>query len=97
MALPSFVRHLQVLEDASLVRSRKEGRVRTFWIVPDQMALAENWLARQHRLWERRLNQLDRFAATLEQKEDKNPGSHLNPGRPRSARSICVRAEFSAL
>jgi DNA-binding transcriptional ArsR family regulator len=70
MALPSFVRHLQVLEEAALVRSRKQGRVRTFWIVPDQMALAENWLARQHRLWERRLNQLDRFAATLKQKED---------------------------
>lgn len=69
MALPSFVRHLQVLEDAELVRSSKEGRVRTFWIVPERVARAEHWLAGQRRLWERRLNQLDRYAATLEQKE----------------------------
>ena len=71
MALPSFVRHLQVLEDAELVRSRKDGRVRTFWIVPEQVARAEHWLAGQRRLWERRLDQLDRYAATLERKENR--------------------------
>jgi len=30
MALPSFVQHLGVLEDCGLVRSKKEGRVRTY-------------------------------------------------------------------
>ena len=30
MALPSFAQHLGVLEDCGLVRSRKQGRVRTY-------------------------------------------------------------------
>ncbi|HEY0866777.1 MAG TPA: metalloregulator ArsR/SmtB family transcription factor, partial [Fimbriimonas sp.] len=30
MALPSFLQHLRVLEDAGLVQSTKEGRVRTY-------------------------------------------------------------------
>jgi DNA-binding transcriptional ArsR family regulator len=30
MALPSFVQHLGVLEDCGLVRSKKQGRVRTY-------------------------------------------------------------------
>ena len=71
MALPSFVRHLRVLEDAKLVHSRKDGRVRTFRIVPSRMAAAEDWLAAHRRLWERRLDQLDRYALTLMEKEER--------------------------
>ena len=71
MALPSFFRHLKVLEEAELVRSRKEGRVRTFRIVPSRMAAAEEWLAAHRRLWERRLDQLDRYAISLKEKEER--------------------------
>jgi DNA-binding transcriptional ArsR family regulator len=70
MALPSFFRHLRVLEEAELVRSRKAGRVRTFRIVPSRMAVAEDWLAAHRRLWERRLDQLDRYALTMKDEED---------------------------
>src|SRR6187401_2840197 len=56
MALPSFVQHLSVLEACRLVRSTKTGRVRTYQLVPQRLKLAEDWLATQRDLWERRLN-----------------------------------------
>ena len=60
MALPSFVQHLRVLEDSGLVTSSKDGRVRTYRLVPEPLLAAENWLSEQRDRWERRLDQLDR-------------------------------------
>lgn len=67
MALPSFVEHLRVLEDCGLVNSSKTGRVRTYRLAPKRLREAEDWLSRQRRLWERRLDQLDAYL--LEMKE----------------------------
>jgi DNA-binding transcriptional ArsR family regulator len=71
MALPSFVEHLRVLEGCGLVRSHKAGRVRTYQLVPKRLRLAEDWLARQRTLWERRLDQLDEYLIQL--KEETRP------------------------
>ena len=71
MALPSFVAHLKVLEQSGLVRSHKEGRVRTYEIVPERMKVAENWLSRQRNLWERRLDQLDDYLMKMKQETTK--------------------------
>ncbi len=71
MALPSFVEHLKVLERSGLVRSHKTGRVRTYELVPKQLRMAENWLARQRTLWERRLDQLDSYLMTMKQEKQK--------------------------
>jgi DNA-binding transcriptional ArsR family regulator len=68
MALPSFVQHLRVLEGCGLVRSTKAGRVRTYQLAPQQLKLAEDWLARQRTLWERRLDQLDDYLIELKEK-----------------------------
>src|SRR5580704_9848013 len=65
MALPSFVQHLGVLEDCGLVRSTKEGRVRTYTIAPQKLKAAEHWLSAQRAHWERRLVALDEFLKTL--------------------------------
>ena len=61
MALPSFAQHLDVLEDVGLVRSSKEGRVRTYQLEPQALRAAEAWLAKQRALWSRRLDQLDDY------------------------------------
>jgi DNA-binding transcriptional ArsR family regulator len=61
MALPSFSQHLGVLEGCGLVRSRKEGRVRTYQLAPQALKAAEGWLARQRTHWTRRLDQLDDY------------------------------------
>lgn len=65
MALPSFVQHLGILEESGLVRSKKTGRVRTYEIAPKRLKVAEDWLARQRTLWERRLDQFDDYVMEL--------------------------------
>ncbi len=69
MALPSFVQHLRVLEESGLVTSRKTGRVRTYKLDAAQLHTAENWLARQRTLWERRLDQLDEYLLKLKEQQ----------------------------
>ncbi|MGR3500856.1 ArsR/SmtB family transcription factor [Pseudaestuariivita sp.] len=66
MALPTFLKHLKVLEGAGLVRSEKVGRVRTVHIEAAPLAQAEDWLSRQRTLWERRLDRLEKLATSLE-------------------------------
>jgi DNA-binding transcriptional ArsR family regulator len=66
MALPSFVAHLNVLEHSGLVRSRKQGRVRTYELAAKRLQVAERWIAKQRELWERRLDQLDDYLASMQ-------------------------------
>ena len=67
ISLPSFAKHLGILERSGLVRSTKVGRVRTYRLVPSKLESAEHWLARQRTLWERRLDQLDAHLETMEE------------------------------
>jgi DNA-binding transcriptional ArsR family regulator len=69
MALPSFVQHLGVLEDCGLVRSKKQGRVRTYTLAPEPLKAAEHWLSAQRLEWERRLDALDDFFKTLKEQK----------------------------
>ena len=69
MALPSFTQHLNVLEECGLVRSRKQGRVRTYSLDPKPLKVAEGWMTEQRSLWERRLDQLDHFLTLLKSKK----------------------------
>ena len=62
MALPTFMRHLKVLEDSGLVRSVKKGRVRTCHIEPAPLMELQGWLEWQRRVWDNRLDQLSALA-----------------------------------
>ncbi len=57
MALPTFMRHLKVLEDCGLIRSVKKGRVRTCHIESAPLLQVQGWLEWQRRVWEQRLDQ----------------------------------------
>jgi DNA-binding transcriptional ArsR family regulator len=69
MALPSFIQHLDVLEQVGLVASEKRGRVRTYRLTPRPLDAAEDWMAAQRRLWERRLDQFDDYVRTLHRQQ----------------------------
>ncbi len=69
MALPSFMQHLQLLEDCKLVRSKKSGRVRTYELTPAPLTAAEKWVSARRAQWARRLDSLDDYLARLAQKE----------------------------
>ena len=62
IALPTFMRHLRVLEDCGLVRSVKKGRVRTCHIEAAPLMEVQGWLEWQRRVWEGRLDKLAALA-----------------------------------
>lgn len=70
MALPSLMGHLRKLEDAGLIETRKDGRVRTCAIVPTAFAPVRSWLDEQRALWEGRLDRLDDYVTRLIKERD---------------------------
>jgi DNA-binding transcriptional ArsR family regulator len=69
MALPSFLKHLDRLEQAGVIRSHKAGRVRTCHLNPEALAPAQEWLQRESERWS---GAMDRLAAHLDA-TDKEP------------------------
>ena len=65
MALPSFLTHLRKLEDAGLITTTKDGRVRTCALVPAAITPVQHWLDDQRALWETRLDQLEEYVTKL--------------------------------
>jgi DNA-binding transcriptional ArsR family regulator len=70
MALPSFMKHIRLLEGIGWIRTRKEGRVRTCTIEKNRFAAVEVWLAEQRDLWEARTDRLEQFVTTAQKKEN---------------------------
>jgi DNA-binding transcriptional ArsR family regulator len=61
MALPSFMQHVRLLEEAGLVTTEKQGRTRICSLQPDALSEVENWLAGQRRAWNARFDRLEAF------------------------------------
>ena len=59
----------RMLEEAGLVQSRKEGRVRIFRLNRRAYSGASKWLGRQEEIWNRRLDQLDDYLLGNDEKE----------------------------
>jgi len=70
MGLPSFMKHVGVLEDAGLIRTSKSGRVRTCVLERKQLASAERWFEQQRALWKSRYENLDSLLAQLNGEPD---------------------------
>jgi DNA-binding transcriptional ArsR family regulator len=69
MALPSFMKHLSVLERSGVIRSEKIGRVRTCQLVPKALVQAQGWLAEQRAVWDARSDRMSAFVETLHQED----------------------------
>lgn len=72
MSLPAVLQHLKLLEESGLVRSEKQGRVRTCRIEGEALAAAESWLAELRREWESRLDRFEAHVAEMKSKGEKN-------------------------
>ena len=59
MTLAAVVQHVQLLEGAGLVTTRKVGRVRTCTLHGAPLRSAEQWLSEHRKAWEVRLDRLD--------------------------------------
>ena len=69
MALPSFMKHLSVLERSGVIRSSKVGRVRTCELRPKALSRAERWIASQRAVWESRSDRMAAFVERLHQED----------------------------
>jgi DNA-binding transcriptional ArsR family regulator len=56
---PAISRHLRVLREAGLVRSRTEGRRRLYALDPTPLRELDAWLEPYRDLWAQRLDALD--------------------------------------
>ncbi|MFE5409323.1 ArsR/SmtB family transcription factor [Microbacterium sp. NPDC056569] len=69
MALPSLLQHLRVLEDARVVTSSKQGRVRTVSLRPGALDVLHLWLGEQRTSAERQADRLGVHLARMTPKE----------------------------
>jgi DNA-binding transcriptional ArsR family regulator len=58
ISLAAVVQHLQLLEDAGIVRTEKLGRVRSCHLEGDGWRVATQWIDARRAEWERRLDRL---------------------------------------
>ncbi len=63
ITLTAVMQHLEILEEAKLVRTEKLGRVRTCRIEPAGFDALERWIRKHRTAWERRLDRLGRLLA----------------------------------
>ena len=61
MTLTGMKKHVRVLEDAGLVKSKKTGRVRTCTLGPRRLAEEAAWIGRHQKMLEERLDRLGEF------------------------------------
>ena len=72
MGLPSFMKHIKVLEGCGLVGSEKVGRVRTCHVRTERLGAAESWLSAQRVLWEGRTDRLADYVENSILSEEKS-------------------------
>ena len=70
LGLPSFLKHIKVLETSGLIASEKIGRVRTCKLRRDNLAAAEKWFDEQRAVWANRYGNLDSLLTPLKGEED---------------------------
>lgn len=61
MALPTFLKHIGVLEDCELITTQKQGRVRTCTLNNKKIAEVDAWVVAQQQIWGARLDALDKL------------------------------------
>ena len=72
ITLAAVEQHLQVLEECGLVRTEKNGRVRTCRIEPTGLDAATQWIAARRSRWEQRLDALGDLLAEEEVEEEED-------------------------
>ena len=70
MALPTLLKHINVLEECGLIVSRKIGRERVCELRPTAMGVTDAWLSKQRAVWAARLDRMEIYALELQAKEE---------------------------
>ena len=71
MSLPAVSKHLRVLEQAGLVRRRRDGRVHRLRLEAEPLRQAQAWIEEYRKFWEASFDRLDQYLKQLQTKEKK--------------------------
>ncbi|WP_298491689.1 helix-turn-helix transcriptional regulator [uncultured Maritimibacter sp.] len=69
IALPSLLKHVQLLEKAGIVTSEKRGRVRTCSVDTDALRATDRWLQAHITEWETRLERMEAHIQRMKENE----------------------------
>ncbi len=72
MSQPAVSKHLRVLRDNGFVRSRVDGQRRMYSVDPKAFVEVEDWLEPYRRLWEDRLDSLQRYLDNVQRRTRKD-------------------------
>ena len=70
LAMPSVVKHLQVLEGGGIVRSTKAGRVRTYGMRPDGLNAIGEWVRQREATMNRAFDRLAQAMIDVPERRD---------------------------
>ncbi len=79
LAQPQVSKHLQVLRQVDIVRSRTVGRQRMYRINGPALKPVHDWVAGFERTWTERLDRLERFLSETESAAATQPDSDIQP------------------
>ena len=66
------MKHLDILEDAGLITTRKDGREKRHYLNPAPLQDVAAWVAPYQRLWDARMDRLEEYLRELQAKEQSN-------------------------
>jgi DNA-binding transcriptional ArsR family regulator len=64
MSLPAITKHIRVLHETGLIKTRKRGRHVICSLEPENLMRIETWLSKYHRFWADRLQELEKLIRT---------------------------------
>ena len=67
LSQPQVSKHLRVLSEVGLVRSRAEGRRRLYRLEPERLRPLQEWVGKYEQAWNDRLDRLDDYLKELQQ------------------------------
>ena len=71
MSQPQVSKHLRVLSEVGLVRSRAEGRRRLYSLEPARLRPFHEWLAKYEQAWNDRLDRMGDYLKELQQQGER--------------------------
>jgi DNA-binding transcriptional ArsR family regulator len=69
MTLPSFMKHVRMLESTGLIHTAKAGRIRTCRLNRERLTVVEDWLTQQRRIWLERTDRLEQLVTIPKEKK----------------------------
>lgn len=68
---PAISKHIKILEECNLIDIQQEGRERICELKPDQLKPVSEWVEKNRRLWNQRLDKLEAYLNEIQNKDQK--------------------------